>query len=128
MTATNTLHAVATGKRFGAALDRSRRCLSLFELPFMICCFAPSKSIASITTPTPFSARPCCRSRPAAVRRIAATARSRRATARSQREALLEIDDVVAAAQAAKDKGATRFCMGAAWRGPKDKDLDRSPT
>ncbi len=42
-----------------------------------------------------------------------------------QREALLEVGDVVAAAQAAKDKGATRFCMGAAWRGPKDKDLDR---
>ena len=29
------------------------------------------------------------------------------------------------AAKAAKDKGATRFCMGAAWRGPKDKDLDQ---
>ena len=43
----------------------------------------------------------------------------------AQREALLELDEVVAAAQAAKDKGATRFCMGAAWRGPKDKDLDR---
>ena len=43
----------------------------------------------------------------------------------AQREALLEVDEVVAAAQAAKDKGATRFCMGAAWRGPKDKDLDR---
>ena len=42
-----------------------------------------------------------------------------------QREALLELEDVVAAARAAKDKGATRFCMGAAWRGPKDKDLDR---
>ena len=43
----------------------------------------------------------------------------------AQREALLDVDEVVAAAQAAKDKGATRFCMGAAWRGPKDKDLDR---
>ena len=42
-----------------------------------------------------------------------------------QREALLEVDDVVAAARAAKDKGATRFCMGAAWRGPKHKDRDR---
>ncbi len=42
-----------------------------------------------------------------------------------EREALLEVDEVIAAAQAAKDKGATRFCMGAAWRGPKDKDLDR---
>jgi biotin synthase len=43
----------------------------------------------------------------------------------AQREALLEVDEVVAAAQAARDKGASRFCMGAAWRGPKDKDLDR---
>ncbi len=40
------------------------------------------------------------------------------------RETLAELADVVAAAQAAKDKGASRFCMGAAWRGPKDKDLD----
>jgi biotin synthase len=39
-------------------------------------------------------------------------------------EALMSVDDVVAAAQAAKDKGATRFCMGAAWRGPKQRDLD----
>lgn len=41
-----------------------------------------------------------------------------------EREKLLAIDEVVAAAQAAKANGATRFCMGAAWRGPKDKDLD----
>ena len=43
----------------------------------------------------------------------------------AQREALLELDEVVAAARAARDKGASRFCMGAAWRGPKDKDLNR---
>ena len=41
-----------------------------------------------------------------------------------EREKLMAIDEVVAAAQAAKANGATRFCMGAAWRGPKDKDLD----
>ncbi|HNC25400.1 biotin synthase BioB [Accumulibacter sp.] len=41
----------------------------------------------------------------------------------TEREALLPLDEVLAAAQAAKDKGASRFCMGAAWRGPKDKDL-----
>jgi biotin synthase len=40
-------------------------------------------------------------------------------------EAMLDVDEVVAAASAAKAAGATRFCMGAAWRGPKDKDLDR---
>lgn len=37
---------------------------------------------------------------------------------------MLPIDEVMAAAQAAKDQGATRFCMGAAWRAPKDRDLD----
>jgi biotin synthase len=41
-----------------------------------------------------------------------------------EREPLLPLEQVVAAAQAAKERGATRFCMGAAWRGPKDKDLD----
>ena len=41
------------------------------------------------------------------------------------REELMELDAVIAAAKAAKEKGAGRFCMGAAWRGPKDKDLDR---
>ncbi|SMB24927.1 biotin synthase [Sterolibacterium denitrificans] len=41
-----------------------------------------------------------------------------------EREALLPVDEVLAAARAAKDKGATRFCMGAAWRGPKQKDLE----
>jgi biotin synthase len=41
-----------------------------------------------------------------------------------ERERLLDLAEVRAAARAAKDSGATRFCMGAAWRGPKDKDLD----
>ncbi len=40
-------------------------------------------------------------------------------------EAMLSVDQVVAAAQAARDNGATRFCMGAAWRGPKQRDLDK---
>ena len=41
------------------------------------------------------------------------------------REGLMAVGEVVAAAKAAKDKGASRFCMGAAWKGPKDNDLDR---
>ena len=36
---------------------------------------------------------------------------------------LMSRDEVLAAAQVAKARGATRFCMGAAWRGPKEKDL-----
>jgi biotin synthase len=39
-------------------------------------------------------------------------------------EKMMPVEEVVAAAQAAKDSGATRFCMGAAWRAPKDRDLD----
>jgi biotin synthase len=39
-------------------------------------------------------------------------------------EKLLPLDEVIQAAQAAKDKGATRFCMGAAWRNPTDKNMD----
>ncbi|SFV12418.1 biotin synthase BioB [Pseudoduganella namucuonensis] len=37
---------------------------------------------------------------------------------------ILPLDTVLAAAKAAKASGATRFCMGAAWRAPKDRDLD----
>ena len=42
-----------------------------------------------------------------------------------QREALLDVDAVVAAARAARDAGASRFCMGAAWRSPREKDFVR---
>ena len=40
-------------------------------------------------------------------------------------EKLLEVQAVLAEARAAKDTGASRFCMGAAWRNPKDRDLDK---
>ncbi len=39
-------------------------------------------------------------------------------------EPLMAVDDVLAAARRAKDAGASRFCMGAAWRAPKDRDID----
>jgi biotin synthase len=42
-----------------------------------------------------------------------------------EREKLLPLDEVIAAAQAAKAKGSTRFCMGAAWRNPTDRNLDK---
>ncbi|HET7157999.1 MAG TPA: biotin synthase BioB [Burkholderiales bacterium] len=42
-----------------------------------------------------------------------------------ENESLMSVDEVVAAARCAQEKGATRFCMGAAWRGPKQRDLDR---
>ncbi len=38
---------------------------------------------------------------------------------------LMDLDTVIAAASEAKASGATRFCMGAAWRHPKSKDFDK---
>jgi biotin synthase len=42
-----------------------------------------------------------------------------------ERGKLLEPEEVKVMARAAKASGATRFCMGAAWRGPKEGDLDK---
>lgn len=38
-------------------------------------------------------------------------------------EPLMPLEEVIAAAKIAKDNGSSRFCMGAAWRSPKDKDI-----
>jgi biotin synthase len=40
-------------------------------------------------------------------------------------EELLPVEQVAAAARLAKQNGATRFCMGAAWRGPRQRDLEK---
>jgi biotin synthase len=40
-------------------------------------------------------------------------------------EKLMDVSAVAAAAQRARDGGASRFCMGAAWREPKDRDLEQ---
>jgi biotin synthase len=42
-----------------------------------------------------------------------------------ERERLLPVEEVVEAAKAAREQGATRFCMGAAWRNPTDRNLER---
>lgn len=38
---------------------------------------------------------------------------------------ILPLEQVLAAARQAKENGATRFCMGAAWRQPKERDLEK---
>jgi biotin synthase len=40
-----------------------------------------------------------------------------------EKERLMEIDKVILRAQEAKKAGSTRFCMGAAWRNPRDRDM-----
>ncbi|MCB5190374.1 biotin synthase BioB [Methylobacillus arboreus] len=41
-----------------------------------------------------------------------------------EKQDLMQLEEVLAAARAAKENGASRFCMGAAWRSPKQRDLD----
>ena len=49
---------------------------------------------------------------------------SRRYRTGVEDEEVLSLETVTRAARAARSHGASRFCMGAAWRGPKDKDLN----
>jgi biotin synthase len=42
-----------------------------------------------------------------------------------KKEPLMQLDEVLEAAKQAKSNGSTRFCMGAAWRGPRDEDLEK---
>lgn len=42
-----------------------------------------------------------------------------------EREKLMTVEQVTIAAKEAKLKGASRFCLGAAWRGPRDSDIDK---
>ena len=42
-----------------------------------------------------------------------------------EKKPLMQINEVVVAAKRAKEAGSTRFCMGAAWREPKNKDLEK---
>jgi biotin synthase len=42
-----------------------------------------------------------------------------------EKQDMLQLEEVVASAAAAKAQGATRFCMGAAWRGPKQRDIEK---
>jgi biotin synthase len=50
---------------------------------------------------------------------------SRRYSTGVEDEEVLSLDTVLESARRARENGATRFCMGAAWRGPKDRDLEK---
>lgn len=42
-----------------------------------------------------------------------------------KKEPLMELEEVIDAAKLAKSAGSSRFCMGAAWRGPRDADIEK---
>ncbi|HHC6499172.1 TPA: biotin synthase BioB [Vibrio parahaemolyticus] len=48
---------------------------------------------------------------------------SARYTTDIEKERLMEVERVLDAAQKAKNAGSTRFCMGAAWKNPKERDM-----
>ena len=48
---------------------------------------------------------------------------SARYTTGIEKERLMEVERVLEAAQKAKNAGSTRFCMGAAWKNPKERDM-----
>ncbi|OCP57597.1 biotin synthase [Vibrio parahaemolyticus] len=48
---------------------------------------------------------------------------SARYTTDIEKERLMEVERVLGAAQKAKNAGSTRFCMGAAWKNPKERDM-----
>jgi biotin synthase len=50
---------------------------------------------------------------------------SRRYRTGVEDEEVLSLETVTRAARAARSHGASRFCMGAAWRGPKDRELEQ---
>ena len=85
-----------------------------------------SASTAPTSTRTRSRSARCCRSRPAPVPRIAPTARRASAIDTGlEREALMELRrGRRTRAQARARPGATRFCMGAAYRSPKAEQLD----
>ena len=102
---------------------RSRRC-SRCRSP--TCCSARSRCTASTTPRTRCRSARCCRSRPAPARRTAPTARRASATTpASSAKRLLAVEEVRERARAAQAAGATRFCMGAAWRSPKARTRER---
>ncbi|WP_032092979.1 biotin synthase BioB [Necropsobacter rosorum] len=45
-----------------------------------------------------------------------------------QNQQLIDVEQIVEKARIAKSRGAARFCMGAAWRGPKPKDIEKITT
>jgi biotin synthase len=100
------------------------RVLRLFELPFPDLVFRAQEAHRAHHSPSTVQLSRLISIKTAAALKIAAIVRRRSAiTPVSPTRPMLDLGTVVAAARAARADGATRFCMGAAWRGPKDRDL-----
>ncbi len=121
---TTHVQAGRTGRPHAAALWSAETVLALFELPFNELLYRAHSlhrenfdpNVLQLATLLSIKTGGCpedCKYCPQA----------KRYDTTVQNQALLSSAVVLAAAKAAKANGATRFCMGAAWRGPKERDL-----
>jgi biotin synthase len=125
----NTLSAVSPPKSIPASAPDTRwtvsRVEALFRMPFMDLLFR-----AQQTHREHFDPNEVQRSALLSIKTggcpedCAYCTQSARHRTDTERESLMRVEEVVAAAREARAGGATRFCMGAAWRGPKEKDLE----
>ncbi len=100
---------------------------SSFETPFLDLIYRAAQVHREHFNPQAIQLSTLMSIKPAVVRKIVVTVLNPPVTRPGCKEELLDIEDIVAKAKIAKERGAGRFCMGAAWRGPKPKDIEKFP-
>lgn len=100
--------------------------LALFELPFNELLFQAATVHRQHFSPTEVQVSALCSVKTGGCAEDCAYCpQSARFKTEVKAEKLMGNEAVIAAAKAAKAAGATRFCMGAAWRNPKPRDMDK---
>lgn len=98
--------------------------LALFELPFSDLMFQAQTTHRAYFNPNEVQVSTLCSIKTGACPEDCAYCpQSARYDTGLEREKLMAVEKVIEEAKAAKASGATRFCMGAAWRSPKNKDM-----
>ena len=99
--------------------------LELFELPFMDLLFKAQSAHRTHFDPNQVQVSTLCSIKTGACPEDCAYCpQSARYDTGLEKERLMQVEAVIEEAKAAKQAGATRFCMGAAWRSPKNKDME----
>lgn len=97
---------------------------ALFELPFSDLMFQAQTVHRAFFNPNEVQVSTLCSIKTGACPEDCAYCpQSARYDTGLEREKLMAVEKVIEEAKAAKASGATRFCMGAAWRSPKGKDM-----
>src|SRR5260370_29684033 len=106
-------------------IGRGERPWHSMRAPSMICCFMRRPSTANISIPTKVQlSRLLSIKTGGCPEDCGYCSQSIHHDSGLKASRLMEVERVVAEARKARDAGATRYCMGAAWRNPKDRDMD----